>query len=413
MYNKKKKLYLVTKEYPIGGAETSFIEPEYQKLLEKFDVTIIVSELKGKYIGKDGHNFAVVDLKVSVLKKVLSCIGFLQHKEAWIEFLNIIFEKRNNILKQLFRACMYGTFAEIFYQKIRQKLNLKKNTRAIFYFYWWDYKCLGLTMHHKRRHPDIKIIARTHGYDLYDERELYGRQYFKPQMDRELERLIFVAYYGKQYYLNKYSKQDSEKYPVHCLGVKDPKVDLSIGMGQVFHVISCSNVIPLKRIDLIIEGLSRINDINIKWTHIGDGIEAEKIKRLAKQKLSYNVKYEFLGQLENREVIEYYKRHTVNCFITTTSTEGNPVSVQEALSFGIPVIATNVSDIPRMIDQNGVLLSENPTGIEIANAIRSIALMGYEEYHELRVNSYKIFSRDYNEEKNYHELLEDLMNLYE
>lgn len=409
----RKKMYLITKEYPFGRSEASFIEPEYQKLLKEFDITIIATEVSDKCTKKDDHDSIKIDLKISLFGKFLSFIRFLRHKEAWDEFWNIIIERNDNILKNLVRACMYGTYAEVFFCKIRKKLNLKKNTSDIFYFYWWDYKCLGLTMHHKKKLSNIKIIARTHGYDLYDERELYGRQYFKRQMDEELERLIFVAQYGKKYYLSKYCKQDSEKYPVHCLGVKDPKIDLSIGMGKEFHIVSCSNVIPLKRVDLIIEGLSLINDINIKWVHIGAGIESEKMQQLARQKLANNVQYEFLGRLENSEVIEYYRRHNVNCFITTTSTEGNPVSVQEALSFGIPVIATNVSDIPRMIDHNGVLLSENPTGIEIANAIRSIAHMGYNEYHELRVNSYKIFSRDYNEEKNYQELLEDLMKLFE
>ena len=57
---------------------------------------------------------------------------------------------------------------------------------------------------HKEKYPNIRIISRAHGYDLYDERELYGRQYFKPQMDSKLERLIFVSEYGKKYYFNKF-----------------------------------------------------------------------------------------------------------------------------------------------------------------------------------------------------------------
>ncbi len=67
-----------------------------------------------------------------------------------------------------------------FYYRLKCELNLKTDSDMLFYFYWYDYKCFGLTMH-KKQYPHIKIIARTHGYELYDEREVYGRQFFKEQ----------------------------------------------------------------------------------------------------------------------------------------------------------------------------------------------------------------------------------------
>ncbi len=408
--DKKRKMYLITKEYPLGNAETSFIEPEYQKLINVFDITTIVSELKNSN-NESLNDYLVINSKPLFLPKIFYLIKFLLQRDAWSEFFQIISGSNSFRVKNLYRACMYGAFAEAFFNILKKKINLKKDTEAIFYFYWWDYKCLGLTMNRKK-YPHIKIVARTHGYDLYDERERYGRQYFKPQMDRELDRLIFVSYYGKQYYLRKYHIEDGKKYPVHYLGVRDPKVDLNRGIESKFHIVSCSNVIPIKRIELIIAGLSRVNkEINIKWVHMGDGCELTRMQLLAQQKLGENIAYEFMGYLPNNEVIRYYREHNVNCFITTTATEGNPVSVQEALSFGIPIIATSVSDIPRMIDGNGILLDQNPKEDEIAEAIEKIATMGYYEYIEFRKKSYKIYAKDYDCEKNHQCLVEDLMNV--
>lgn len=405
----KKKMYLITKEYPLGNSETAFIDPEYKLMSEIFDITFVVAELKKGCDIRKKDNCVVIDLSLVFTEKMYSLLRFLLHKEAWIE-IKEIFKGKKMIVRQLIRGCMYGTFAEAFYLKLKKNSILDKNEKAIFYFYWWDYKCLGLTMH-KEKYPNIRIISRAHGYDLYDERELYGRQYFKPQMDSKLERLIFVSEYGKKYYLNKYGKSDSSKYPVHCLGVAEQQVDLKKGIEPPFLVVSCSNVIPLKRIELIIDGLSKIENIHIKWVHFGDGTELSRMKILAEQKLGLNIEYEFMGRWLNSKIIEYYKTNNVNCFITTTSTEGNPVSVQEALSFGIPIIATAVSDIPRMIEGNGVLLSENPTGDEIARAIELIATMDYEKYIELRKKSFMIFSRDYNAEANHAKLISDISEL--
>ena len=409
----KPDMYLITKAFPYGHGEDSFVKPEYPYLCDRFHVKVIVAELgeTEEYVQDRNIEACIISTVQSLWDKVVSFLFFLTERDCYIEMAAIIRDKRC-ILKRMYRALMFGAAAETFYRRLKKEIGLNKNTKAIFYFYWFDYKCFGLTMH-KHRFPNIKIVARAHGYDLYDERELYGKQFFKPQMDRELERLIFIAHYGKQYYLDKYRKQDSNKYPVHCLGVRNPKARIDEGIGDVFHIISCSNLVSLKRVELIIGGLSKITDRKIKWIHIGDGPELGKLQKLAEQRLGNksSIEYEFVGRWSNEKVIDFYKERNINCFITTTETEGNPVSVQEALSFGIPVIATKVSDIPRMIDQNGILLSENPTEEEIADAIRAIAVMDYCSYITLRQNSYRIYCRDYNAENNHIKFIEDLLGV--
>lgn len=414
--NRKPHMYLITQEFPYGRLEDSFVEQEYSYLCQKFHISVIAAEvvpteelLSEETVKEKGIEAHIIPTRQNIAEKLLSLLCFLLKRDCYIELISIV-KSKEKIFERIYRAMMFGVAAETFYRRLKKSIHLAKDARALFYFYWWDYKCLGLTMR-KRRYPHIKIIVRTHGFDLYDERELYGRQYFKPQMDRELERIIFVAQYGKQYYLNKYKKNDSRKYPVHYLGVHDPKADLNEGKGGVFHIVSCSNAIPLKRIELIIEGLSRIREIEIQWVHMGDGSELERLKNMAREKLGENIKYKFPGRILNSDVINYYRENNVNCFITTTSTEGNPVSIQEALSFGIPIIATRVSDIPRMIDKNGILLSENPTGDEVAEAIRIIAAMDGVEYINLRKNSYRIYCRDYNVETNHHRLIDDLSQI--
>ena len=151
----------------------------------------------------------------------------------------------------------------------------------------------------------------------------------------------------------------------------------------------------------------------MKWIHFGDGSMLDEMKNLASERLGdkSNIAYEFAGRVDNKAVMDFYAKGVVDCFITTTSTEGNPVSVQEALSFGIPIIGTTVSDIPCMIQGNGVLLPENPTAEEDAEAIRKLALCSAEEQRCMREISYKIWERDYDGDTNYHQFVDNLLEV--
>lgn len=407
-----KKLYLITKTFPLGAEEKAFLQYEVELLQKKFDLTIVVTE-SGKENGCETHmKYDVVRAYVNqkIWEKMISAILFLCKREAWEEFAQII-RRKKLIVKRLFRALMFGTAAEAFWKKLKKVCNIHKDMDAVFYFYWWDYKCLGVTMH-KNNYPNMRVVTRTHGYDLYHERELYGKQFFKEQMERNLAKIFFISAYGKQYYEAYRGKSDEQKYVLSRLGVKEQAVQLNAASSD-FLLVSCSNVIPLKRVELIVEGLSLISDVKVNWIHFGDGEESEKIERMAKELLAEkgNISYTFAGRVDNQVVMNYYRDNPVGCFITTTSTEGNPVSVQEALSMGIPIIGTNVSDIPLMIDGNGVLLSADPNPREVAEAIMIIATASGEEHMAMREKSYKIWESDYNAEKNFNSFVELLLRV--
>jgi glycosyltransferase involved in cell wall biosynthesis len=266
---------------------------------------------------------------------------------------------------------------------------------------------------HRRKYPNIRVVARTHGYDLYDQRELYGRQFFKPQMDRGLDRLIFISEYGKQYYLEKYHKTDSEKYPLHRLGVKGQGSRVQgVPNKTEFVLVSCSNVVDIKRIELIIEGLALVEE-KVSWIHIGDGPLMEQLQNKAQELLGQkqNIAYEWKGAIPHSDVMAFYKSQPVHCFITTSSTEGSPVSIQEALSFGIPIIGTKVSEIPYMVEGNGILLSENPDPQEVAAAIETLCRMDESAYLALCENAYEKFQTAYDADKLHPEMVEDLLHL--
>lgn len=407
-----KKLCLITKTFPFGSEEKAFLQYEIPLLEKKFDLTVVAAELNGQCEKKCQTEYKAVKIeeKTPIARKMISAVSFLCKKEAWEEIFAIV-KKRKLICKHLFRMMMFGAAAETFWHNLKTVYGINKNTDTLFYFYWWDYKCLGVTMH-KKQYPKIRIVTRTHGYDLYDERELYGKQFFKQQMERKLDRIFFISMYGKQYYVEHCGRDDREKFLLCRLGVPAQEIKWN-EESEDFILVSCSNVIPLKRIELIVQGLALISEIKIRWIHFGDGSELKKIRKMAADILDNkgNISYKFMGRVDNQSVLDYYRNCSVSCFITTTSTEGNPVSVQEALSFGIPIIGTEVSDIPLMICGNGYLLPANPLPKQVADAIVAMALATPEERQIMRNKSYIIWKRDYDAEKNYNEFVGKLVEV--
>lgn len=421
-----KKLFLITKTFPLGAEEKTFLQREAELLQKKFDLTYVTTE---KYVLDKNpietkSKIVQIDGVATVFEKMGSAVSFLCKKDAWIEFADIV-KSGKFVPQRLFRALMFGTAAETFWRHFKNASGLQKKDDVILYFYWWDYKCFGATSH-KKQYPNMRIVSRTHGYDLYEERELYGKQFFKKQMESKLDRLYFISEFGKKYYEEHYGEDKEKKRFLYRLGVKrqvqeedlehgkdlEPVKDF-MGQDEPLLMVSCSNVIPLKRIHLIIEGLANLTDTKVKWVHFGDGSLLEEMKTLAESKLAEksNISYEFVGRVDNQKVMDYYVNQPVGCFITTTSTEGNPVSVQEALSFGIPVIGTTVSDIPCMIEGNGVLLPENPTADEVAEGIKRVALATKEELAEMRVKSYQIWEKDYDGAANYQKFVDNLLEV--
>lgn len=424
-HTKKPDLYLITQDYPYGRLEDSFVGPEYPYLCEYFHVSMIAAEVTSaamlrpeEEIREEGMEACIIPTGQSLAEKLFSLCRFLLEKDCYTELASIL-KSGEKIPQRIYRALMFGAAAETFYRRLKKKIPLKKDTRALFYFYWFDYKCFGLTMH-RRRFPQIKIVARTHGYELYDERELYGRQFFKPQTDAGLKRLIFAAQFAKDYYLKRYGLTDGDKYPLHRLGVQSQGVTgedrkAAYRNGTEFLLLSCSDTGQVKRIDRIIDGLAAVTAVTVHWVHIGGGKNLVGLREMAQKKLDGkdNIRYEFAGTLLNTEVIAYYRTHYVGCMITTTQSEGgSPVAVQEALSFGVPVIATAVGELRQMAEGNGILLSDNPTAEETAKAVERMAgCYGTDEYFRMCERSLGIFEEKFNERRNFSAFAGEMMRV--
>lgn len=113
---------------------------------------------------------------------------------------------------------------------------------------------------------------------------------------------------------------------------------------------------------------SQYPDINFKLT--GKGPLADKLKKIVHES-AYEDRFEFLGHVEKSKLIELYQNATL--FILPSHYEGLPTTLLEAMSCGLPVIATSVSGNLDVIEsgKNGILVPiKSPA--KMAKAVSSL-----------------------------------------
>lgn len=120
---------------------------------------------------------------------------------------------------------------------------------------------------------------------------------------------------------------------------------------------------------MILKSLLLIPDRPIQWTHIGGGKGFNALQQQLQQ-LPANLTVHLTGAITNREVIGHYLHHPVDIFVNVSASEGLPVSIMEAISFNIPVIATNVGGTNEIVtSESGVLLDPHFSAQELADQI--------------------------------------------
>lgn len=421
-----KKLYLVTNGYPYTIDESTFIQPEIEYLSDKYKITIIARIPYGGELDSSDEVERIKSKGIAVYKYVTerkSVMGAIKgifkctNLEFFREIIRVL-RSGNRILARLALIYVHYTEAiDLYYYILKGKI-INDDSDSIFYSYWFHQATHAGIILKRRKCGKLKVISRVHGYDLYNEQGIAGYQPFKCQMDLGVDRLLFVCEQGKQYYLDYFAtSRDNKKYIVNRLGVYDPGGNRNVikSSDGILNLVSCSSVYPVKRLYLIIEALALIEDVKVKWVHFGDGADYDCISELASDLLDKkdNIEFMFMGRVVNRKVLEYYKEKKPDCIINTSYSEGCTVSIQEAISYGMLVIATNVGGNGEMVDGNGILLSKDPSPREIAQAVSTIARITSVESEKMKKKSVEIWQNKFNRVKNIVELgriLEELNN---
>lgn len=141
----------------------------------------------------------------------------------------------------------------------------------------------------------------------------------------------------------------------------------------------------------------------------GDGeLRAEIEAQIRRYGLAETV--QLAGHVPNRELLDAYRRGEVDLVLlpslelSDSEHEGIPVSLMEAMAFGIPVLATDTGGIPELLQDGAGLLVPQQNPSSLAEAIRRMAT-DKDLYRKTAEKGLARVQADFDYDRNIHSLL--------
>lgn len=383
-----RKCFIFTNAFPYGQAE-AFLETEVLYLAKHFSKVIIIPYKQNSPNQRElPDNCMVMDpVMKNKTKQVLTSI---HHTKAL--FLKELLTSGVIKSKKRIQNWITDLLLTNVYLASRPVKTIKRTIKPndVLYFYWGRDACNIIPFISL---PDVFKMIRFHGSDLW---ENLSDNYI-PIRKRVLDKTdltLFVSKAGMDYLKSLYPNINAL---LSRLGTKDHGLARRSQDG-IYRIVSCSYLVPVKRVGLILEVLNHLKEITIEWTHIGDGPELEQLKEAVKG-CRYPV--HLTGNINQKELVSYYQTHEVDLFINLSSSEGIPVTIMEAISYNIPVVATNVGGVSEIVNQEtGILVSANPGIEEVVTAIYKAKSTSF--------SPRKFWEVNYESDKNYTEFFNRL-----
>lgn len=366
-----KNVLIFTSSYPFGGGEAFFL-PELMAWAKcGYKATLVPFY----YSGSDKERF--VPSEVSFIDKPLvasrSFLPFLRGLSLWPGLLPMLLLEF--VLRRVFvdsrrlRAWFLALINTPIALGSLNSLAILEDA-SICYFYWGN-NAAFLVPWIKKRYPSMICVVRNHGSDLY-EYQSGGYLPLKRSVFSMSDRLVFISSNGLDYCRSAYPSIPKERMWVSRLGSSPPR-NGGVKIRNDGHavVVSCSNIIPLKNVDKIARAVALLGK-PVVWHHFGGGPCQGQVEAIIADFAQGTIAI-MHGHVENAEIQEFYSTHEVNVFVNASDSEGLPVSIMEAMSYGIPVCAPDVGGIHELVSSKvGVLMGPKPTCEELASAISEI-----------------------------------------
>lgn len=369
------------------GKQNPFFLQEKQWLLNRFGSFDVICP-KGIYRCEgEGDLTTVQKGKKSDVVKALF-VGALD-PEAWKELLWMIRDKAvspKNVLK-LFR---FSVSAARMTGYLKKSLKRGNPEETVLYSYWLSFDAAAVAKM-KRKYPQVYALARAHAYEIQLERNACNPYLMKNLICKNLDKVVFISQNAKEGFCSYYQEPFPNASVAYLGSDRENSGFVARGKKETLTVLTCSSILPVKRLDRMISALEKWQECPIRWIHIGDGPDGEMIRTMAEEKLTENplVSYEFLGYMENRQVHQFLADSSIDVFVNCSRTEGVPVSIMEAMSVGLPVIAPRMFGIPELVrDGCGLLFEQSEDEKNLLEAMKTFAIMCKEEREKMGKTAY-------------------------
>lgn len=164
-----------------------------------------------------------------------------------------------------------------------------------------------------------------------------------------------------------------------------------------FVVLFLSSICKRKGAYDLLKVIKSVDNKNITFVFVGPYEDKKKFFSEVK-KLKIAKKCEFKGEIMGNKRFEYFA--SADLFILPSYAEGLPVTILEAMSFGIPIVSTTVGAIPEVITKNNGILVKPGKINDLKKAILDIKTnknkIKYKENNIQKINqeyTFEIFKK--------------------
>jgi len=396
-------LYLFTTNFPTGLSGELWLHNE---------INITYKNFERVFIFPDHDSYEAIELPSNCYPQK----NVLTNSKNETLTLSDVFKISSIILSDLVPLSRRGAF----FSNLRYNVSLIKKLykkakyiskqieepeRSVLYSYWAD-NAATLACMIKVFKPNVKAISRAHGYEIYEDLKKDKIIPFRNYQNKIIDHIYSVSKKGAEHLKRKHP-YFANKYSFSYLGTNDHGLAF-FDPNDIFSIATCCNLNSIKRIELVSEILQNVDE-KMKWHLIGDGPEMNKIKK-ANSILPMNIEVIYHGSMSQDKLFEFYRTTHLNVLLSVSYSEGLPVTMMEAISFGIPLISTSVGGCNEICNsQTGVLIVRDFDPKEVAKIL--------EEFKRSTMNTLQFRSgcrnywlSNFNANKNYSSFMQTILN---
>lgn len=336
-----------------------------------------------KYVAICKKDFAPKILLIGVTTKndEVGRIGSVEIDGVHFDFLPVLY--RNGDLSNVQKSLRLEYLKALFWQ--RRKIVCKKQT---VHFIHTPEAFIAV----KLMHPTAKTAVFSHGSFFNMVR---GFRFFQKNklVHFLFERFIILLLKSADliFVLDEATKNQYLKYSDKVCRAENSivlpeNVEVREECYSPIRLLFVGRLSKVKRVDEIILAVERMKE-SVHLTIVGDGEERNTLEKLIETK-HLEASVSVLGSLPPAEIGNQYREHDI--LIMNSVLEGKPMTILEAMSYGLPVITTPVGGIPEMVNEGCNAEFTDGTQTQIVLKVEKIKSR-YNIYAEEVVQSIQIY----------------------
>lgn len=271
----------------------------------------------------------------------------------------------------------------------------------VIYTYWNDIAAYAATACHPTEIP-VAVVTRAHRFDVYEELRPDNYMALKRTYAPLIDLICPISEGTKNYMLRKYGL-DEHRMKVQRLGVRMPELVAPVSQEPRVRIVSVSSCRRVKRVETIAEMVAELAALHhqVCWTHVGGGPRLRQVSDFTTSRLGHleTVTWNFVGHVSHAQVRKLLCEGQYDIIVNLSESEGVPVSLMEAMSFGIPPVATDVGGVRELVADCGELVSTSQSPREVALIVADFAKRARDA--EVRQAAREFVGKHYNAEINY------------